>query len=135
VSLLVVGIETGTIREKGAAGRGLGRMKQRKTRREVVRRDVVDVVLSPPRIDLVVLPDVDPTRTSPTVLLDAAPIPMREWIERTYHTVLLDVLDVLTDLVHHAVAHIPLVIPLPPKHPLLSHPRWTSILRNRTILA
>jgi hypothetical protein len=64
--------------EKGVVGRGVGGMKQRKTCRGVARRDVVDVVLSPPRIDLAVPSDGDLAGPSPIVLLDATSIPDEE---------------------------------------------------------
>ena len=132
VSLLVVGIEAGTMEEKGVVGKGVERTKQRKTHRGVARRDVGGGVLNlPKRTDPTALPDVDLTRrTYPTVLPDATLILTTR---RTNHTVLLDVPNAHIDPLHHTVAHIPLVLLLPPNHhPPLSHPKWTSILRNRT---
>ena len=119
--------------EIGVVGRDTGRMMGRKTRREAARRDVVDVALNLMRgTGPVVPPDADPMRrTNPTALPDAAPIPRRR---RTDHTALLDAPNTLTDPVRRVAGHIPLVHPTPTPHPPLSHLRWTSISRNRTIL-
>lgn len=129
VSLLVVGIETGTMGGIGVAGRGVELMKERKVRREAARRDVVDIALILTRgINPVVLPDAGPTRRiNPTALLDTTLTPTT----RKDHTVLQDAPNALTDPVpiHHAVAHIPPA--LPPNHLPLFHLRWTSISRNR----
>jgi len=131
VSLPALGTGTGTTGEIGVVGRDIGRVMGRKTRREVARRDVADVALNLPKgTGPVVPPGADlMMRTSPTALPDAAPIPTRR---RTDHTVLLDAPNTLTDPVHRAAVHIPLVHPTPTPHPPLSHPRWTSISRNRT---
>jgi hypothetical protein len=116
--------------EIGVVGRGAGRMKERKTRREAARRDVVDVALNPTRrTNPVVLPDTGLTRINPTALPGVTPIPTRR---KTDHTVLLEAPDAHTDPAPHTVAHIPLVLPL--NHPPLSHLRWTNTLRNRMIL-
>lgn len=133
VSLLALGTEAGTMGEIGVVERDIGRMKERKTHREAVKRDVVDIALNLTKgTDLVVPPDAGPMRrTNPTVLPNATPIPTKR---RTDHTVLLDAPNTLTDPVHRAAAHIPLVHPTPTPHLPLSRLRWTSILRNRTIL-
>jgi len=148
VSLLVAGIEAGIVGERGVVGSDIGRMTREMTLPGVVRRDDAGVVPDPPRrTDPVVLPGADlMRRTNPTVPPDTIPIPTR----RKDHTVLLDVTPTPTkrtdrtapldipnapvDLVLRAAVHIPLVVPLPPNHPPPSHPRWTSILKNRMTL-
>ena len=46
MSLPAVGTGTGTMGEIGVVGRDIGKMEERKTRREAVRRDAADVALN-----------------------------------------------------------------------------------------
>jgi len=134
VSLPAVGIETGIVAKTGVVGRGVERLKERKTHRGAARRDVEDVALNLKMTDPDVLPDVDPmTRTSHTVPHDAAPIPMKTRTEIN-HTVLLDALNVHIDPVHHAVAQSHLVLPLLSQHLPLFRQKWTSISSKRMTL-
>jgi len=133
----MVGIETGTMAKEGVVERGVGRSKERKTRRETARRGVEDIALNLKRVtDPTVLPDVGPVRkTNHTPLPDTVPIPTRKR-EKLNHTALLDALNVLNDpahhgLVHHAVAYDRLGLPLPPRYLPLSRPKWTSTSKKR----